>query len=112
MVYRRCMHFRKPGTESDFQCGGHVRTKARPFDGADVTDVTALVDCFRCQQSKPFKAAAKVARAKSKAEEKARKERNSKMAAAGFDPHKPLGDWTREEVEAYVAWRDSQKGMD
>ena len=36
----------------------------------------------------------------------ARRDRTAKGTAAGFDMDKPLGEWTREETLAYVAWCD------
>lgn len=106
---RRCIHYRKPGTESDFVCGGHVRTFARPADGSDVSDHVWDVDCARCERSPLFKAAkAEAWEARQEANRK-QEERTAKIAAAGFDTTKPMVEWTEEEVEAFLAWRASQK---
>lgn len=95
-------HYLKPGTENKSICGRGGRS-------ADVTDEAGRVTCGLCERTKPYKEAFKVWVEKRRKEAKELLERNAKIAAAGFDPDKPLGEWTKEEVEAYVAWQDSQE---
>lgn len=98
----RATHFKK-NEQGDFQCGGHVRTFARPMDHSDTTTDPWSVDCDRCRKSPVFKAA-------NKAKHDARQAHRNMIVAGGFDPDKPLSQWTKEEVLAYVAWQDSQEG--
>lgn len=102
MTYRRSIHFRK-NEAGDFQCGGHVRTFARPSDHSDTTTDPWLVDCDRCRRSPAWKAA-------SKAKNERKQKHRDMIVEGGFDPDKPMSEWTTEEVMAYVKWRDSQEG--
>lgn len=97
----RSLHYRK-NEAGDFQCGGHTRTKARPEDHSDTTTDPWLVDCHRCQASPVVKAASKAKREHQQA-------RENEVREQGFDPNKPVGDMTPEEVQAFIAWLDSKK---
>jgi len=99
---QRSTHFLKAGTKKDFQCGSHVRTLGRPVDGSDVRSDPWLVDCGRCRSSKAWKDA-------NQAKIDAIRERHELAESGGFDPDKPLSEMSKEEVLAFIAWRDSQK---
>ncbi len=96
----RATHYRK-NEAGDFQCGGHVRTKARPEDHSDTTTDPWLVTCARCEGSPVVKAASKAKGARKQAH-------RVQVTQGGFDPEKPLSEMTREEVMAFIAWREEQ----
>ena len=79
-------HFKKDGK---IVCG----TGRRSVKPESTTD-PFYVDCWQCQRTKAYKAAAARKRAIRAAQEEAAR-------SVGLDPEKPVGDWTLEEVQLY-----------
>jgi hypothetical protein len=87
-------HYCVDGT---WACGHKKGT--RGGDQSASTTAVVQVSCALCQRTKVYKQDLLAYR------EKVEK-RDEEVVAAGFDPHKPMGEWTREEVLAYVAWKE------
>ena len=60
------------------------------------------MNCYLCHRTAGYKSAlaAEVARVETI---------NSQARALGLDPEKPLAQWTPEEVDRWVAFRDADK---